>query len=52
MKSEMASVAGFWTDDDRAMAVAVLGPQAFDYLTANHVPPNGFFTVVSSDADL
>lgn len=52
MKSEMASVAGFWTDDDRAMAVAVLGPQAFDYLTASHVPPDGLFTAVGSDADL
>ncbi|KAJ0986120.1 hypothetical protein J5N97_004476 [Dioscorea zingiberensis] len=48
----MASVAGFWADDDRAMAVAVLGPQAFDYLTASHVPPDGLFTAVGSDADL
>ncbi|KAG6508710.1 transcription factor MTB1-like [Zingiber officinale] len=37
----------FWTDDDRKMAVAVLGPQAFDYLDARHAAfPDGHLTAV------
>ncbi|XP_074564003.1 transcription factor MTB1-like [Curcuma longa] len=37
----------FWADDDRKMAVAVLGPQAFDYLNARHAAfPDGHLTAV------
>ncbi|PKA52041.1 Transcription factor bHLH13 [Apostasia shenzhenica] len=56
MKMEMGNGVvggGFWSDDDLAMAIAVLGPQAFEYLTKSHVSSDGLFTAVGGgDVDL
>ncbi|CAL9037469.1 transcription factor MTB2 [Musa acuminata AAA Group] len=44
----------FWSDEDRKMALAVLGHQAFDYLNARHAASSdGHLTAVGGgDADL
>ncbi|WOL03030.1 transcription factor bHLH13-like [Canna indica] len=44
----------FWTEEDRQMAVAVLGHRAFDYLNARHASSSdGHLTAVGGgDADL
>ncbi|MQM05613.1 hypothetical protein Taro_038423 [Colocasia esculenta] len=42
---------GFWSEEDRAMAMAVLGAQAFDYITTTHVSSEGL-TAVGGDPDL
>ncbi|KAG6535039.1 transcription factor MTB1-like [Zingiber officinale] len=45
-------MAAFWTEDDRQMAVAVLGPQAFDYLNAQHTDsPDGHLTAIGGGDD-
>ncbi|KAG6528530.1 transcription factor MTB1-like [Zingiber officinale] len=42
----------FWTKDDQQMAVAVLGPQAFDYLNARHAAfPDGHLTAIGGGDD-
>ncbi|XP_074577048.1 transcription factor MTB1-like [Curcuma longa] len=42
----------FWTEEDRQMAVAVLGPQAFDYLNAQHAAsPDGHLTAIGGGDD-
>ncbi|KAG1346410.1 transcription factor bHLH13 [Cocos nucifera] len=41
-----------WSDEDRAMAVAVLGHQAVDYLFSSHVSSDGLLTAIGGDADL
>ncbi|XP_074589093.1 transcription factor MTB1-like [Curcuma longa] len=42
----------FWTEDDQQMAVAVLGPQAFDYLNAKHAAfPDGHLTAIGGGDD-
>ncbi|KAH0467478.1 hypothetical protein IEQ34_004716 [Dendrobium chrysotoxum] len=51
MKKDIVGRA-FWSEEDRAMAVAVLGPQAFDYLTKSHPSSDGLITAVGSDANL
>nr|QOJ43716.1 bHLH transcription factor [Dracaena cambodiana] len=51
MKMEMG-FNGFWADEDRAMAMAVLGQHAFDYLTASQLAAEGLVPAVSGDADL
>lgn len=42
---------GFWSEDDRAIAVSVLGPQAFDYLTKSHSSLDSFF-IAAGEANL
>ncbi|MQM10714.1 hypothetical protein Taro_043612 [Colocasia esculenta] len=42
---------GFWNEEDKAMAMAVLGGKAFEYLTTVHVSSDGL-TAVGSDPDL
>ncbi|XP_072966811.1 transcription factor MTB1-like [Typha angustifolia] len=41
----------FWSEEERAMAVAVLGPRAFDYLSNRHVSSEGL-VAAGDDADL
>nr|QDH08932.1 transcription factor ABA-INDUCIBLE bHLH-TYPE-like isoform X1 [Cymbidium sinense] len=43
---------GFWSEEDRSMAVSVLGPQAFDYLTKSHASSDGLITAVGGEANL
>ncbi|KAL5989382.1 hypothetical protein ACLOJK_010272 [Asimina triloba] len=43
----------FWSEEDGIMAVAVMGHQAFEYLTAGNVPSDRLLTAVShSDGNL
>lgn len=43
---------GFWSEEDRSMAVAVLGPHAFDYLTRSHISSDGLITSFGGDSNL
>lgn len=43
---------GFWSEEDRSMAVSVLGPQAFDYLTKSHASSDGLITAVGGETNL
>ncbi|XP_010924915.1 transcription factor MTB1-like [Elaeis guineensis] len=54
MKTEMGTGVGssVWSDDERAMAVAVLGHQAVDYLSSSHMSSDGLFAAVGGHADL
>ncbi|XP_008806486.1 transcription factor MTB1-like [Phoenix dactylifera] len=54
MKTEMGTGVGssLWSDEERAMAVAVLGIQAVDYLSSSHVSSDGIFAAVGGHADL
>lgn len=48
----VADVPGpIWTEEDRGMALAVLGAHAFEYITANHVPPDGALLTPTAVAD-
>ncbi|XP_020590891.1 transcription factor bHLH13-like [Phalaenopsis equestris] len=51
MKKDMVG-REFWSEDDRAMAIAVLGIQAFDYLTKSHLSSDGLITTVGGEANL
>nr|QDL88377.1 transcription factor ABA-INDUCIBLE bHLH-TYPE-like isoform X1 [Cymbidium ensifolium] len=39
-----------WSDEDKAMAVAVLGPHAFEYLNTCHMPSDNLFSMVGAAA--
>ncbi|XP_073000106.1 transcription factor MTB1-like [Typha latifolia] len=56
MKTEMNMAGGggggFWSGEDKAMGVAVLGQEAFEYLTTTLSSSDGLITAVSGDADL
>ncbi|XP_008790159.2 transcription factor MTB1-like [Phoenix dactylifera] len=56
MKTEMGTGVGVgslvWSDEDRAMALAVLGPLAVEYLSSSHVSSDGLLTAIGGDADL
>lgn len=48
----VADVRGpIWTEEDRGMALAVLGAHAFEYITANHVPSDGALLTPTTVAD-
>ncbi|KAJ6838120.1 putative transcription factor bHLH13 [Iris pallida] len=51
MKTEHGTL-GFWSSDDRAAAVAVLGRHAFDYLAASQPTAEGLVSAVGSDTNL
>ncbi|MCL7021665.1 hypothetical protein MKW94_026998 [Papaver nudicaule] len=43
---------GFWSDEDKAMVIAVMGSRAFDYLTTSSVSSEGLLTAVGRDENL
>ncbi|CAA6665747.1 unnamed protein product [Spirodela intermedia] len=52
MKTEKGTLAmGFWKEEDKAMAMAVLGAKAFDYITTVHLSSEGL-TAIGGDSDL
>lgn len=55
MKTEIemdSGGAGIWSDEDKAMVIAVMGSRAFEYLTTSSVSSEGLLTTVGRDENL
>ncbi|XP_052194654.1 transcription factor MTB1-like [Diospyros lotus] len=53
MKIEMGTAGGgVWSDEDKALAAAVLGTRAFDYLMSSLVSSEGSLVAIGSDENL
>ncbi|KAJ8748565.1 hypothetical protein K2173_003466 [Erythroxylum novogranatense] len=52
MKIEVGMCRGSWEDEDKAMASAVLGPRAFDYIMSNSVSNQNLLMAIGSDENL